>query len=72
MKLNLELEKSNCLGDVGCSNNEKKPEDLILAELTSLPISFPAMKKLTYALLTTFGSYRNDISDMHGYYGVED
>jgi hypothetical protein len=56
INLNLELEKRNFVGDVGCSNNEKKQENLILAEWTSLPSLFSAMKKLTSALLTMLGS----------------
>lgn len=52
----MDLGKGDCVGDAGCSNNEKKPDNLILAEWTSLPSSFPAVKKFASPLLTVFGS----------------
>jgi hypothetical protein len=46
INLNLKVEKSDCVGDVGCLNNEKEPANPILVEWTNLRSSFPTVKKL--------------------------
>jgi hypothetical protein len=54
VKLGEELEEIECAVDAEYSI--QKPENLILEQWNSLPQTFSAMKKLSTALLTLFGS----------------